>query len=1682
MRMKKIGSVFEITLIILSVFAISFLISEALGPLELVSAQESGGLPGSSGDTQTQIADLEVFREEFPQLSDGRIRRLINEFESVEDARKALDELEADSNNAFDLGLISDNLLKFMNFFGNVIPDFESFGGSNFLQDLFGGNEQRVYVCPLDNRNAVCQNYVSTECADNCQVNCISVDVAKEELPADSECAIGICYEPDEGICQSGANGGGVPRRTCGPELGGEWYEFGDDEVVDLCRVGCCILGDEANLGTQRECEKQAEENGISLDEEDAEFRPDLTNEFACINSARPFIEGACIIPIVGDPEGKNDCRFTNFDECLEITGSAESFYSDTLCSHPELNTNCLKQDTTSCVEGLEEVYWLDSCRNKENIFNSDLDRSWNGGIVLPKEQSCAVGNANDPIANQATCGNCNTLRSTFCGEKIGETDLGPAQEIPEQDFVCRDMGCYDKNFLGGWERQREHGESWCAYNSQIGMAGPDSIGGIGFTSFLPANPLANLLGGEHSTDTPGSRHFRVICQYGERITSACDDNRNAICVETQTPQGVNTDFIDPDSVNNDLQGFFDSLINNPGEILFGGTYSQASCRPNRYAECYNYNPDQDEARLIGMAGESSGKILEAKLDLTCGFDSDCFVKKVDLTDQSGDTFKFGICAPRYPPGSELSTEEGNQVAACNLGTKVCTAVFVKEESGPFGAAVGAVEWVCKSNCDCIEGDEPDSAEASEEFIKEMNELCISLGDCGNHVNYVGQVGGTKGFKVKVASCDVEEERCDEGGGLSDLTGDLGLPGLDIGFGDPSNPHPEDAEAIPGEFIQAEGSFLDEIIGNSQGGFFEGLPGLEELLSGLGDGDFGGLDEIFNIIDGITPGSSTPSTDFGMGLGSSASAGFLGGTATAIRTFSAVRGATGTVASSIANEPVANFVAHANTPASLSGASVTPLPGEITPASIPGLPGSATGANVPAALPAQPIAYELSFGTNQFSTEVVPRTMIIPRADPGFASIQADLANADISPISDLWVGSDGSTIRPIYAPSNIPGGPGSTFAPTGGGAQPLGANGRPVTLPDSATGGAANIVSVTGPQIVGLMGGIVAGALAGAALNFLMDTLGISGGLNPVTSITLTVATSTVAAASATAAIEVAFDKTLELVFDPTGGMILVAVAIYIILSKIQGVGDMRKVEVTFECQSWVPPQGGDCGSCGNDRLSDGSDSFPCSAYSCKALGQNCQFVVDSEVPEDGGLCIVSDDLDNFPPKMIEVNEDIEPEGFDYKNFEFDRGFDLRKRGDSECLDSFERVTFGFNMDESAKCFMSAVPPIGPEGLERMVSLGTRSKNQVIEFSSLDLDNLGLEDGLNEEQRNDITLFVICEDYYEQRNLLPFEINLCVIPRDLTPVLFLGDTPFEDSVRYDAVDYDLNVLVDKPAECRWDPRDNVDFDQMSPSRECTAVEVNGRFNCVLNDIPTLEGSTDVCVKCLTHPEWVGGPRESERKENAQCFDATIRRSPGALEISLISPDDGEIVKTGSLANRVNLEVATSSGAFNGVSVCSYEINGGAKISFESTGDTRHEQLFDRITSGGYHIKVVCEDNVNPAAVLEFDFEVIIDNVLPEVSRIYVEGSSLFIVTNEAAECAYTFSPLEDRDSACGFSIDEANDEDGVILMSIIPGSNGFRHSTGFDDGRTYYIKCKDEFNRGPLGCSIIASGGDFID
>ena len=351
-----------------------------------------------------------------------------------------------------------------------------------FLFESVVSQEQtEIYCAEKTTYSAWCQNVPLAEVNTNYRYDRTSCE-------STSYCSEGTCVNTLTGECLSG------PQATCDSGQGGFFYSQPKDEVAQ-CKIGCCLLGDQAALVEQVRCDALGTDYGLK-----ATFRSDIQDELTCLAMSSLEAEGACVFET---GEGR-DCKFTERGDCIDSTGE---FHEGFLCSAPELGTICAKTRKTTCIEGKNEVYFIDSCGNIANIYDAKKIDDVAYWSYVPGVEGVEVntgdGNGN---ADSTVYGYCNYFQGSTCKRY----NRGIDSKLPRfGDYICRDLGCKSSvPFAGG--KYREHGEEWCS------------------------EPIKNF-----EDARPGQVSYLLYCYDGEVQYELCDGFRNKLCLQNETTEAA---------------------------------------------------------------------------------------------------------------------------------------------------------------------------------------------------------------------------------------------------------------------------------------------------------------------------------------------------------------------------------------------------------------------------------------------------------------------------------------------------------------------------------------------------------------------------------------------------------------------------------------------------------------------------------------------------------------------------------------------------------------------------------------------------------------------------------------------------------------------------------------------------------------------------------------------------------------------------------------------------------------------------------------------------------------------------------------------------------------------------------------------------------------------------------------
>ena len=547
-----------------------------------------------------------------------------------------------------------------------------------FLYSSIIVSSQEVsYCCEKTKTGAWCQNAPQSECDTSGELRSTPTSCA-----AASYCRMGYCIDSNEGTCSEN-----TPEKVCDIE-GGVWKDAVNG-LPPQCNLGCCLLNDQAAFVTQTRCKRLSKLYGLETN-----YRRDITNEVECIASATSDVKGACVY----EKEFDITCKFVTQKECNDLKGtdniddnSTVSFHPGFLCSDESLGTSCGKSEKTTCVEGRDEVYFVDTCGNLANIYDASkvdggADDTLYWSKVVPIEESCNPNSANTGVQG-ASCGNCDYFLGSTCKAYSQSQD---SSRPKYGDYVCRDLSCDFEN------EHYQHGETWC-YNAK----------GIG-------------------KSLPGSRHFRMLCYNGEVTVEPCSDFRQEICIQSSVndykvaacrPNKWQDCFaqvnkLDCENIDaRDCKWYPGLEINAPRQEAASDVKAREA-----FPSTANSQPFTSTTTTTTSGSGITGNAIGDPVD------------EANLRDKSVGS-ETGACLPLIAPGFNF-WEEGDAQSLCTMANKECVVKYEKKALGG--------KWKCVENCECLE--------SSWELTQ--NNMCTAIGDCGNNKNFINVQGYNTGYRI----------------------------------------------------------------------------------------------------------------------------------------------------------------------------------------------------------------------------------------------------------------------------------------------------------------------------------------------------------------------------------------------------------------------------------------------------------------------------------------------------------------------------------------------------------------------------------------------------------------------------------------------------------------------------------------------------------------------------------------------------------------------------------------------------------------------------------------------------------------------------------------------------------------------------------------------------------------------
>ncbi|MFH1325476.1 MAG: hypothetical protein ABIH49_01745 [archaeon] len=530
-----------------------------------------------------------------------------------------------------------------------------------------------------------------------------------------------------------------------------------------------------------------------------------------------------------------------------------------------------------------------------------------------------------------------------------------------------------------------------------------------------------------------------------------------------------------------------------------------------------------------------------------------------------------------------------------------------------------------------------------------------------------------------------------------------------------------------------------------------------------------------------------------------------------------------------------------------------------------------------------------------------------------------------------------------------------------------------------------------------------------------------------------------------------------------------VIAAVIYVVLRALN-YGEIRTIDIGFECKPWRAPIGnGDCNAC-NTGIT------PCTEYKCQSLGSNCELI--NERTENNKLCIDTGN-DNNPPEILGITTESDYEG---------------------CIPESKKVNISFTTDEPAYCkYDSHTIQLNPaENYENVLNDYRYEfavpENENADFglmhnATITMPLISNEDVYNfneAELTGDYSIFFRCVDSGGVFTIDEEKIDLCISSEDISaPDMGAADFVPDDGsyLAYEETSSLLEIRFEEPVDmCKYSLTSGTKYDDMVNEIPCVASGSSSSCNTELTNLQP--GENKFYIRC----------NDTRGNPNNQDFEYNLFVTENPLEIdglklSYVVPATGnneEVVfdlgenpaaKDISVGGDVkfDLEIETSGGADNGNAMCEYQwtsADGNPKwVGLLETNSDYHKQENLILTSGNYNIPVRCRDTVvnENEATANMEFILSNDGDYPLVVRAYKESGKLKLLTSEDAQCVYSWND----DLECGFNFD-----DGTLMTSA-----GFdkEHSTGWNEGKTYYVRCRDIWeNMKSDGCGIKVSPGIF--
>ena len=509
----------------------------------------------------------------------------------------------------------------------------------------------------------------------------------------------------------------------------------------------------------------------------------------------------------------------------------------------------------------------------------------------------------------------------------------------------------------------------------------------------------------------------------------------------------------------------------------------------------------------------------------------------------------------------------------------------------------------------------------------------------------------------------------------------------------------------------------------------------------------------------------------------------------------------------------------------------------------------------------------------------------------------------------------------------------------------------------------------------------------------------------------------------------------------------------------------------VSFSCNAWQPPSGGEyCEECNDFGI------LGCTEYQCKSLGRSCVLINEGNPQYQSCEWNNSDDI--IPP-TIQAWEEILDEDYEYQElgaeYPGEKGVKLvYKHSDDGCSPAFHQLEIGLKLNKFGRCKMDPVREQVYEDLRFGFGGGAVDKynhSQVFTFPGT--ANL-VQNGYPVYNDGDYGFYVRCESTNGYTSGT-FVFDFCIEKgEDRSAPRIFGSSPAKGSyIPFNTSEIEVELYLDEPSQCKWDWSEKP-YNEMAneiPLSSCANIN-ESEINLQKTTYPcatTLTGIQDnvennFYFKCMDQPELIG----NENKRNVMGVDYFyVLDLQGTMPLALttVGPQDKTITASNSPV-KVELTATTEQGAENGKAYCQYSPTGAWNdyTYFDNSASQTHSTDV-RLTAGNYNYYIQCQDAGGNFDTKTINFTVDVDESYSIITRAYKDNNYLKIITNEEAECRFSTDPRPE--SACTYSFD-----DGTLMNNI----GKTQHFTAWDSDKNFYIKCKDSYGNLPDydQCSVV--------